>query len=80
MSPLAHAENAKTPLLIIHGEEDYRCPQEQAEQMYIAMKKQRVDTRFVTFPQSSHGLSREGLPNLRQERLSEIVTWFENYK
>lgn len=80
MSPLAHVENAKTPLLILHGEEDYRCPQEQAEQMYIAMKKQRVDTRFVTFPKSSHGLSREGLPNLRQERLNEIITWFENYK
>ena len=80
MSPLAHAENAKTPLLVLHGEEDYRCPQEQGEQMYIAMKKQRVDTRFVTFPQSSHGLSREGLPNLRIERLNEIVEWFENYQ
>lgn len=80
MSPLAYAENAKTPLLILHGEEDYRCPQEQGEQMYIAMKKQRVDTRFVTFPQSSHGLSREGLPNLRIERLNEIVDWFENHQ
>lgn len=80
MSPLAHAENAKTPLLVIHGEEDYRCPQEQGEQMYIAMKKQRVDTRFVTFPQSSHGLSREGLPNLRMERLNEIVNWFGTYQ
>lgn len=79
MSPLAHAQNAETPLLVIHGEEDYRCPQEQGEQMYIAMKKQRVDTRFVTFPQSSHGLSREGLPNLRIERLEEIVHWFETH-
>lgn len=79
MSPVAHAENAKTPLLILHGEEDYRCPQEQGEQMYIAMKKQRVDTRFVTFPKSSHGLSREGLPNLRIERLDEVIDWFEVY-
>ena len=80
MSPLAHAEHANTPLLVIHGEEDYRCPQDQAEQMYIAMKKQRVDTRLVTFPKSSHGLSREGLPNLRMERLNEIVDWFETYQ
>lgn len=79
MSPLAHAENAKTPLLVIHGEEDLRCPLEQGQQMYIAMKKQRVDTRLVTFPQSSHGLSREGLPNLRVDRLNEIVNWFEKY-
>lgn len=79
MSPLAHAANAKTPLLVLHGENDLRCPQEQGEQMYIAMKKQGVGTRFVTFPQSSHGLSREGLPNLRQERLDEIVNWFNNH-
>lgn len=80
MSPLAHTANAQTPLLVLHGEQDLRCPQEQGEQMYIAMKKQGVETRFVTFPQSSHGLSREGLPNLRQERLNEIVDWFEKYK
>ncbi|WP_028274315.1 S9 family peptidase [Atopococcus tabaci] len=77
MSPLAYAENAKTPLLVIHGENDLRCPQEQGEQIYIAMKRQRVDTKLVTFPQSSHGLSREGLPNLRMERLQHIVEWFE---
>lgn len=79
MSPLAHTENAKTPLLVIHGEEDLRCPLEQGQQMYIAMKKQRVETRFVTFPKSSHGLSREGLPNLRMERLEEIVNWFDEH-
>lgn len=79
MSPLAHAEHANTPLLVLHGEQDLRCPLEQGQQMYIAMKKQKVATRFVTFPDSSHGLSREGLPNLRIERLQEIADWFKNY-
>lgn len=79
MSPLAYAEKTKTPLLILHGEEDLRCPLEQGQQMYIAMKKHGVATRFVTFPESSHGLSREGLPNLRLERLQEISNWFEIY-
>lgn len=78
MSPLAHGEHAKTPLLIIHGEEDLRCPLEQAEQMYVAMKKYEVDTKLVIFPKSNHGLSREGLPNLRLERLEEISAWFKN--
>lgn len=77
MSPIAHAEYAQTPLLIIHGEEDYRCPLEQAEQMYVAMKKYDVDTQLVVFPKSNHGLSREGLPNLRIERLEEITNWFK---
>lgn len=79
MSPLAYAQKVETPLLIIHGEEDLRCPQEQAEQMYIAMKKKGVETKLITFPKSSHGLSRMGLPNLRLERMSAISDWFEQH-
>lgn len=80
MSPLAYAQNVDTPLLIIHGEDDLRCPQEQAEQMYTAMKKKGVDTKMVLYPQSSHGLSRQGLPHLRIERLEEIKAWFKHYQ
>ena len=77
MSPLAYTQNIKTPLLVIHGQEDLRCPQEQGEQMYTAMKKQGVKTKLVLFPKSSHGLSRAGLPNLRIERLNEISNWMK---
>lgn len=80
MSPLAHAHNTKTPLLIIHGQEDLRCPQEQAEQMYTAMKKHGVETKMVLYPKSNHGLSREGLPNLRIARLNEITSWLDNHQ
>lgn len=79
MSPVAHAKNAKTPLLVLHGQSDLRCPQEQGEQMYMAMRKNNVPTKMILFPQSSHGLSRQGLPNLRQERLKAITDWFEEY-
>lgn len=79
MSPLAHAHQASTPILFLHGESDLRCPQEQAEQMYIAMKKARVETELITYPQSSHGLSREGLPNLRIARLEAIKGWFDKH-
>ncbi|GAB2489039.1 S9 family peptidase [Alkalibacterium psychrotolerans] len=80
MSPLAFAQNCKTPLLIIHGQEDLRCPQEQGEQMYTAMKKHGVETKMVLYPKSSHGLSREGLPNLRIERLNEVSNWLDTYQ
>lgn len=79
MSPVAHAKNAKTPLLVLHGQSDLRCQQEQGEQMYMAMRKNNVPTKMILFPQSSHGLSRSGLPNLRQERLKAITDWFEEY-
>lgn len=79
MSPLSHAHKAKTPLLVLHGEEDLRCPQEQGEQIYTAMKKNKIPTKMVVYPESSHGLSRQGLPNLRMNRIQEIVDWFETY-
>ena len=79
MSPLSHAHKAKTPLLVLHGEEDLRCPQEQGEQMYTAMKKNEIPTKMVVYPESSHGLSRQGLPNLRMDRIQQIINWFEEY-
>lgn len=78
MSPLAYASNAATPILIIHSEKDLRCPLEQGEQFYIAMKKNNVETKLVLFPQSNHGLSRSGLPHLRMQRLEHIVNWLAN--
>lgn len=78
-SPLAYVSQAETPLLILHGEADLRCPIEQAEQFFIALKNQDVDTRFVRFPESNHNLSRTGLPSLRLARLNEITEWFKTH-
>lgn len=78
-SPLAYVNNIQTPLLILHGENDYRCPIEQAEQLFIALKVQKKKTKFVRFPESSHELSRSGKPALRIERLNYINNWFLEY-
>ncbi|MFC7784779.1 S9 family peptidase [Rossellomorea sp. GCM10028870] len=75
-SPLAYVKNMNTPLLILHSEKDYRCPIEQAEQLFIALKREKKDVRFVRFPESNHNLSRNGKPSLREARLQEIVGWF----
>ncbi|MGG4468143.1 S9 family peptidase [Paenibacillus alvei] len=78
-SPLAYANNIETPLLILHGEKDFRCPIEQAEQLFIALKKQKKTTKFVRFPESNHELSRSGKPTLRISRLNYINNWFIDY-
>lgn len=78
-SPLAYVKNVETPLLILHSEKDYRCPIEQAEQLYIALKHQKKTTKFIRFPESNHELSRSGKPNLRIDRLNYIVNWFKKY-
>lgn len=79
LSPLAYAEHAKTPLLVLHGEDDLRCPKEQGEQMFTAMKRFNVPTEMIVYPKSSHGLSRGGLPHLRVARLQDISNWFKTY-
>ncbi|WP_089720006.1 S9 family peptidase [Candidatus Entotheonella palauensis] len=78
-SPLTYAKDIETPLLIIHSENDLRCLMEQAEQLFIALKKQRKDVRFVRFPDENHELSRAGRPRHRLERFGFILDWFQSY-
>lgn len=78
-SPLAYIKNIETPLLILHSERDYRCPIEQAEQLFIGLKRLGRETKFVRFPEANHELSRSGKPNLRRDRLNYIVEWFEEH-
>jgi len=78
-SPLAYVGNVSTPLLILHGEQDLRCPIEQAEQLYVALKRRRQTTRFVRFPGANHELSRGGHPHLRVRRLEHIAGWFNEH-
>ena len=79
LSPLKYAGNVETPLLILHSENDLRCPIEQAEQLYITLKSMGKETEFVRFPDADHNLSRAGIPNLRIARLTEITEWFKKY-
>ena len=78
-SPIRYAKNVRTPILIIHSDQDYRCPLEQGEQWYVALKRLGVTTEFVRFTGENHELSRGGKPRNRLERLERIVGWFERF-
>ncbi len=54
-SPLIHAKGVSTPTMFVHGEYDHRVPIEEAEQMYVALRKQKVPAKFVRYPESYHG-------------------------
>ena len=79
MSPMKYIGNAKTPTLVIHSENDYRCALEQGQQVYVALKKLGVDTELIIFPNESHGLSRNGRTDRRIIRLEHIARWFNKY-
>ncbi|MGH2603628.1 MAG: S9 family peptidase, partial [Dehalococcoidia bacterium] len=78
-SPLTYAPNITTPLLIMHSENDLRCPMEQAEQLFTVMKKLRKEVLFVRFPDETHEMSRAGRPRHRRDRFAFILDWFEKY-
>lgn len=75
-SPIKHADGISTPTLIIHGESDHRVPIEQGEQMYTALRKQRVPARMVRYPDSYHGGWR---PWDRVHRHYEELSWWNQH-
>lgn len=79
LSPITYVAAMTTPLLILHAEEDYRCPMEQAEQLYIALKQLGREVEFVRFPDESHGLTRGGKPTHRIEHMARLVGWFDGH-
>jgi dipeptidyl aminopeptidase/acylaminoacyl peptidase len=78
-SPITYVQNIKTPVLIIHSEEDYRCPIEQGEQLFAALKKLRKETLMLRFPEENHELSRSGKPKRRIVRLNHILAWYKQH-
>ncbi len=78
-SPITYYQNIKTPVLIIHSENDLRCGIEQAEQMFAMLKTMKKTVEMVRFPEEPHGLSRHGRPDRRIARLRWILKWFKKY-
>ncbi len=75
-SPLRHVARVKTPVLILHGENDSDVPISEAEQWYIALKDVGVDTVMVRYPREGHGL-RE--PRHVVDAIDRSLAWYEKY-
>ncbi len=78
-SPIRYVADAKTPTLLIHSEDDLRCPMPGAEEFFVALKEVGAETELVRFPDENHELSRSGKPKHREERFSHILRWFDKY-
>lgn len=78
-SPLAFVRNVNTPVLITANEEDHRCPVEQSEQFYMALRKLGKEARFLRFTESSHTMGSNGKPKQRLERFRRLLAWFDLY-
>jgi dipeptidyl aminopeptidase/acylaminoacyl peptidase len=79
LSPLAHAQHARTPTLLMAGEADARTPISEAMQMYAALKLAGCEAEFLRFPATSHSSSAMR-PSLFAAEVSATIGWFERFR
>lgn len=78
-SPLTYADRITAPMLIIHSEQDWRCPVEQAQRLFVALKHRGTAVEMLLFPGEGHEMSRTGLPSHRVARFEAIIEWFDRW-
>jgi dipeptidyl aminopeptidase/acylaminoacyl peptidase len=78
-SPMQHVDMVHTPTLVIHSEDDLRCPIEQGQRYFTALKRNGVETALLVFPGEDHELSRSGTPHHRRQRFEHILRWWSRF-
>jgi dipeptidyl aminopeptidase/acylaminoacyl peptidase len=75
-SPVSYVSEMTTPVLIIHSEDDLRCPINQAEELFVALWLLGREPVMIRFPDENHDLTRGGSPAHRITRTELILDWF----
>jgi dipeptidyl aminopeptidase/acylaminoacyl peptidase len=75
-NPARFARGFTTPMLVIHGERDYRVPHTQALAVYNIYQAKRVDSRLVFFPDENHWVLK---PKNSLVWNREVREWLERY-
>jgi dipeptidyl aminopeptidase/acylaminoacyl peptidase len=78
-APLTYVDKVETPILLMHPEKDYRCPLDQSEQLFVALKKMGKETELIIFPDEHHLLPVSGKPSHRREWIRHTLRWFDRY-
>jgi dipeptidyl aminopeptidase/acylaminoacyl peptidase len=78
-SPLRHVTNVDTPLLMLQAEADLRCPPQDNEQFFIALRHLRRTVEYVLYPEESHVYASAGRPDRRIDRMERVLDWFGRY-
>jgi dipeptidyl aminopeptidase/acylaminoacyl peptidase len=78
-SPVFLAPNVTCPVLVVHAEEDHRCPIGQGEELFTALKVLGKTAAFVRYPGEDHLVTGKGRPRNRVDRLFRVVDWFRAF-
>lgn len=75
-SPIRYVGQVKTPVMLVHGENDNDVPIAEAEQFYIALKDVGVETVMVRYPREGHGVRETGHAI---DLLERSIAWYERH-
>lgn len=78
-SPLRHVAHVHTPLLMLQAEVDQRCPPQDNEQFFVALRHLRRDVEYVLYPESHHTFAVTGRPDRRIDRMQRVLDWFTTH-
>jgi len=78
-SPLAHVESLRTPLLMLQAEADLRCPPQDNEQLFIALRLLGRPVEYILYPEESHIYMATGRPDRRIDRMTRVIEWFDRH-
>ncbi|KQY20566.1 dipeptidyl aminopeptidase [Cellulomonas sp. Root485] len=78
-SPMAHVGRVRTPTLVIHSEQDWRCPVEQGQRWFVELKRRGVHAELLLFPGEGHELTRSGNPKHRAVRFEHVLRWWSTH-
>jgi len=78
LSPIFYSENVKTPILLIHSLEDYRCPLDQSLMFYTVLKQLGKEAYIAIFKKGPHGHSITGTPKHRLKRYKLMVKFLKD--
>jgi dipeptidyl aminopeptidase/acylaminoacyl peptidase len=79
VSPLTYAAQISIPFAVVHSENDLRCPFEQAQRMFVALRAADVDAELLVFPGEGHELTRSGKPRHRVQRFRAVLEWWARH-
>ncbi len=78
-SPLRFVSRIRTPLLMLQGEADLRCPAADNEQLFIALRHLGREVEYVLYPESWHTFAITGRPDRRIDRNERMLAWFDRF-
>ncbi|MCP4011581.1 MAG: S9 family peptidase [Phycisphaeraceae bacterium] len=78
-NPFDDVADIKTPLLVLHGEQDLRTGVSQSAMMFRALRDLGRPVEYVLYPDAGHDLSRSGDPVQRMDRLDRILEFFTRF-